>query len=887
MIDLLTILFVYAIINAICAFVLGLLWRQNRTRFAGPGFWLVGSGLQLVAIILTSFRGTLPDLLSVVLPNGLIIAAAIVLLAGLEHFVGRHRSHTHNIVLLAIFTGFHIWFTLVQPNLLTREIGFSLALIFVLAQGVWLMLRRVDVGLRPATRNVGQSLLAICLVAAARIGPDLMVYRGNDLLHLDAYDTLYILANLVLLIVLTFSLFLMVNRRIFDELEHDINKYRQMEETLSGSEQRYRSLFDHMLDGFAYCKMIYQDGDPSDFIYLEVNQAFEKLTGLGNVVGKKVSEIIPGLREANPGLFDTYGRVASTGRSDQLEIYLDNLKAWFLVSVYSTEPGYFTAVFENITERRRIENELKASQRLAEELYESAPDALVTVKQDGIITRINTQAQTLFGYTREELLGRPIEVLVPGHAQARHLLVQNEFFAKPHTRPMGAGLALSALKKDGLEFPVEIALSPLQLGEELFVTADIRDVSDRKQMEQVLEKRNSILATLHQMTLEIVNRHEMDDILRTLLARIGVMLDATDVSVDLVEENNVLVTRAVSSHQPLQQGDRMRRGEGGWLSWQAIESGKPAILDDYAAWSRRRPLYEGYPIHAIMIIPVHQRERVIGAINISRSEANKPFEDTDVYLAEQLAELAALVLDNAQLYSELQLQLAESFQRETALQAAQEQLIAQQRTMAMFEERQRMARDLHDSVNQSIHSLVLFSETLVSSLEKNNVSRARHISERLQESARQALKETRLLLYQTQALVNDGSINLIDELNARLAAVELRAGVRAQITLEGSLQDCPEAWSENIFRIAIEALNNSLKHAQARNVQIIIRCSPQSVEFEVLDNGRGFDTGQPGSGGYGLRNMQERADMLGGKLVVTSSPGRGTSVLFRAVIKEQ
>ena len=323
------------------------------------------------------------------------------------------------------------------------------------------------------------------------------------------------------------------------------------------------------------------------------------------------------------------------------------------------------------------------------------------------------------------------------------------------------------------------------------MTADIRDITERKQMDHTLQYRTNILGALQQVMLDLVNRHEMDDILQTLLIRIGALLDASDISFDLVEHNDTLVTYAVTSEQPLKKGDTMRRGEGGWLSWQAIDSGEPAMLEDYSAWQKRRSLYEGYPIHAIMVVPIHQRDCVIGAINISRSEANKPFNDTDIYAAKQLAQMVALVLDNAELYAQLQSKLAESVQRETALHEAQLQVIEQHRTMAKIDERQRMARDLHDSVNQSIHSLVLFSETLVATLEKDNVARAKQISERLQESARQALKETRLLLYQTQASVKERGVNLIEELNARLANVELRAGVRAEIILEGSLTYCP------------------------------------------------------------------------------------------------
>jgi len=166
------------------------------------------------------------------------------------------------------------------------------------------------------------------------------------------------------------------------------------------------------------------------------------------------------------------------------------------------------------------------------------------------------------------------------------------------------------------------------------------------------------------------------------------------------------------------------------------------------------------------------------------------------------------------------------------------------------------------------------------------VERARQIAGRLQESARQALKETRLLLYETQTPASETSMDLTQELESRLATVERRAGVRAQIIREGSVDNIPPAWSENLFWITIEALNNALKHAQAHNMKIILRSSPQRVELEVIDDGRGFDPGKPRPGGMGLQNMRERAGMLHGELEILSTPGKGTCVRFNAEIRE-
>ena len=139
----------------------------------------------------------------------------------------------------------------------------------------------------------------------------------------------------------------------------DITERRRAERSLRDSREHYRSLFDNMLDGFAHCQMLFDDdGCPQDFVYLDVNPAFERLTGLTDVTGRRVSEVIPGLRRANPDLFEIYGRVASGGGSERFETYLDSLGIWFSIAVYSPQPGQFVAVFDNVSERKRSEAEL-------------------------------------------------------------------------------------------------------------------------------------------------------------------------------------------------------------------------------------------------------------------------------------------------------------------------------------------------------------------------------------------------------------------------------------------------------------------------------------------------------------------------------------------------
>ncbi len=139
----------------------------------------------------------------------------------------------------------------------------------------------------------------------------------------------------------------------------DVTERKNAEVIIRQSEQHYRQLFQNMLGGYAHCKIIFEDDQAVDFIYLDVNDQFEALTGLTNVLGRKVSELIPGIQECSPEIFEIYGRVVRTKLPERFDMYIKPMNKWFAISAYSTQDESFVTVFENVTERKLLDEKLQ------------------------------------------------------------------------------------------------------------------------------------------------------------------------------------------------------------------------------------------------------------------------------------------------------------------------------------------------------------------------------------------------------------------------------------------------------------------------------------------------------------------------------------------------
>jgi PAS domain S-box-containing protein len=387
--------------------------------------------------------------------------------------------------------------------------------------------------------------------------------------------------------------------------------------------------------------------------------------------------------------------------------------------------------------------------------------------------------------------------------------------------------------------------------------ARLRQAAEERSLnlEGLVAQRTSELETLYDITALASEsfdlQHTMDYALDRTLAALGCGAGAIHVlepevgqALALLAQRNVPAD--VAELLAALIGDVAFRGP-------LLERGEPVAITDLAGEPLARALAAAR-YDAWIAAPLRARGEVLGVLSLFCGARGRVTVE-DVALVGSIADHIGVAVQNARLYRRAQ-------------------------QAAALEERERLARDLHDSVAQGLYSLTLFSRAASNLVAKGRYDRVDALLDEIGAGALGTLKEMRLMLHQLRppALEAEG---LLGALRQRLEAVEERVGVETELVASTPLLDLPRALEEGLYYIAHEALNNALRHAAASRVAVRIDVSGSRVLLEVADNGCGFDGHEARNlRGMGLATMHQRAESLQGVLTVVTVPGQGTTIRF-------
>jgi GAF domain-containing protein/HAMP domain-containing protein len=366
------------------------------------------------------------------------------------------------------------------------------------------------------------------------------------------------------------------------------------------------------------------------------------------------------------------------------------------------------------------------------------------------------------------------------------------------------------------------------------------------------QRRAEQFRVISQVGRRITSILAVDDLLVQMARLIREAFNYDQVGFALIEGNEAVCKAGAGPFwdDPQFQPVRLKVGQEGITGWVAA-TGQPLLVPDVSQEPRHYSLPQASETRSELAMPLKSKDAVIGVL-IVMSDQRDAFDESDLAVLQALANQAAIAIENARLYEQAQ-------------------------QVAVLEERQRLARDLHDSATQSLYAVTMFAEAASRLLASGEIGPASdHLSD-VRETAQEALQEMRLLIFELRPPILEKE-GLVTALQTRLELVEGRSGLETELKAEGVSDLTPEI-EEGFYRVAQEVLNNILKHAQAHSVTVQLCRDQQKVILEITDDGIGFDPHtNRGKGGLGLAGMEERVVLLGGRLIVRSTPGQGTSV---------
>lgn len=390
-------------------------------------------------------------------------------------------------------------------------------------------------------------------------------------------------------------------------------------------------------------------------------------------------------------------------------------------------------------------------------------------------------------------------------------------------------------------------LKNLVSGLEQRVTARTQDLQAAN---RALEQRALQLETSAQVSREISSILDPDNMMTRVVELITFAFGYYHVNIYLLDrQTNELVLQASSKAKEPQVQSYPVGATG--LNSQAVVENRAVKVNDVSLDPRYLHDEHLPDVCSEAVTPLRVGEQVIGTLDVLCDRVGA-FRDDDVLVLQSLADQIAVAIENTRLHD-------------------------LNRDLAIVEERSRLARDLHDSVTQSLYSLALIAEGLRRKMDTGHYDEVKSYLGTIGQVSQQNLKEMRLLIHQLRPPVVE-QIGLAGALRHRLDVVETRSGVRTSLLID-DLIDLPARVEIGLYRVAQEALNNALKHASATEVTVHIFREGGSAVLEIRDNGCGFDPHKIGTlGGMGLIGMRERIKKIGGTLDISSRQGEGTIV---------